>query len=232
MFLKNSRYKRARLFQAAPNQPTPFSGIRPRQIGSAPGVVEHRVSAGDRLDLLARHYYNDDRMWWHILDANPQLLFGGDLMPVRAQVAAPDVSHEVTLSVVSAADSSLQSGRYIYRFTFFDERGNERQAAVDAPSPLISVTAADPHPAVRLTGLPVPAAAATFDADGRRIYRSHNGGPFLLLKTATDLSETDFTDKASPESIADQPQPFDAGRDQPQCDNWVGRVIYIPQAHG
>jgi len=29
--------------------------------------------------LLARHYYNDDRLWWRILDANPDILHAGDL---------------------------------------------------------------------------------------------------------------------------------------------------------
>ena len=38
------------------------------------------MRAGDRLDLLARHYYNDDRLWWRIVDANPESLYGGDLL--------------------------------------------------------------------------------------------------------------------------------------------------------
>ncbi|HEX7839009.1 MAG TPA: tail protein X [Kofleriaceae bacterium] len=58
---------------------TPFRGLRPRDIGPATGVLEHIVTAGDRLDLLALQYYNDDRLWWRILDANPGLLFGVDL---------------------------------------------------------------------------------------------------------------------------------------------------------
>jgi len=38
------------------------------------------VQAGDRLDLLARHYYNDDRLWWRITDANPDFLYAGDMV--------------------------------------------------------------------------------------------------------------------------------------------------------
>lgn len=52
---------------------------RPRDPGTPPGIVEHTLAAGDRLDALAHHYYGDARRWWRILDANPQLLFGGDL---------------------------------------------------------------------------------------------------------------------------------------------------------
>lgn len=32
--------------------------------------VEHRVIAGERLDVLAARYYGDDEMWWIIALAN------------------------------------------------------------------------------------------------------------------------------------------------------------------
>jgi len=73
MFRKGSRYAEVSLFENAP-----FEGTRPRAVTVAEGVIEHRVKQGDRLDLLARHYYNDDRLWWRIVDANPAFLFGGD----------------------------------------------------------------------------------------------------------------------------------------------------------
>jgi hypothetical protein len=38
------------------------------------------VRVGDRLDLLARHYYNNDRLWWRIVDANPEFLYAGDVV--------------------------------------------------------------------------------------------------------------------------------------------------------
>lgn len=76
MFINKSRYKNATAF----SEPSEFAGVRPREIGAAEGVIEHTVKAGDRLDLLARHYYNNDRLWWRILDANPDILHGGDLM--------------------------------------------------------------------------------------------------------------------------------------------------------
>jgi nucleoid-associated protein YgaU len=71
MFLKGSRYENARAFEAGEDG-SRFPGVRPRVIGTASGVVEHVVKSGDRLDLLARHYYNDDRLWWRIADANPE----------------------------------------------------------------------------------------------------------------------------------------------------------------
>ncbi len=34
---------------------------------------EHVVSEGDRLDLLADHYFGDAGQWWRIADANPSI---------------------------------------------------------------------------------------------------------------------------------------------------------------
>jgi len=85
MLLKGSRYEGSAPFTAAPGEgPAPlFPGLRPRPIPPTAGVVEHTVKAGERLDLLARHYYNDDRLWWRIADANPEALYGGDLLRER-----------------------------------------------------------------------------------------------------------------------------------------------------
>jgi len=77
---KGSRYERARLFAGENGKEPVFGGIRARKIVSAAGVLEYIVKDGDRLDLLSLHFYNDTKRWWRILDANPQLMFGADLM--------------------------------------------------------------------------------------------------------------------------------------------------------
>lgn len=79
MFKKGSRYDQNKLFDPNPAGETVFEGVRPRPIEPAAGVVEHTVTMGERLDLLAGHYYNDPRLWWRIVDANPDILFGGDV---------------------------------------------------------------------------------------------------------------------------------------------------------
>lgn len=79
MFLKGSRYETARAFVSEDGS-VPFPGVRARPIGPAPPVLEHTVQAGDRLDRLARHYYNDGRLWWRIVDANPEVFYGADLL--------------------------------------------------------------------------------------------------------------------------------------------------------
>lgn len=79
MFLRDSRYSKAKAFDDDPVLGEVFRGVKPRAIGPATGVLEHVVRSGERLDLLARNYYNDPRLWWRILDANPGFLYGGDL---------------------------------------------------------------------------------------------------------------------------------------------------------
>ncbi len=77
---KGSRYESAKEFAGENGKETVFGGIRPRKIGPTAGVLEYTVKEGDRLDLLSLHFYNNTRRWWRILDANPQIIFGADLM--------------------------------------------------------------------------------------------------------------------------------------------------------
>ena len=79
MIKKGSRYENAVRFRQEPGQPAPFPGIRARTIGPARGVLEHHLRVGERHDLLSAHYYNDAQLWWRILDANPDVLYAGDL---------------------------------------------------------------------------------------------------------------------------------------------------------
>jgi len=80
MRLRGSRYEGVKAFAPGDDGTAPFPGLRARDIGPAAGLLEHTVVAGDRLDLLALQYYNDDRLWWRILDANPGVLLGGGLL--------------------------------------------------------------------------------------------------------------------------------------------------------
>jgi len=81
------RYAGCGTFAPSADGGTIFPGLRPRPIGPATGAIEHVVTVGDRLDLLAYHYYNDDRLWWRIVDANPEFLCGRDMVlePMQGQ---------------------------------------------------------------------------------------------------------------------------------------------------
>lgn len=80
MFSRNSRYANARLFEPDSTGETVFRGIRPRAIPVTEGVIEHTQTEDDRPDLMALNFYQADRAWWRILDANPEFLLAG---PVR-----------------------------------------------------------------------------------------------------------------------------------------------------
>jgi len=77
---KESRYENTIGFSGETGKEPPFKGLRPRTISPALGVLEYSIKEGDRLDLLSLHFYNNTHRWWRILDANPQLIFGADLM--------------------------------------------------------------------------------------------------------------------------------------------------------
>jgi hypothetical protein len=79
MIKKGSRYENAQPFQPGEDGRLPFRGIRARVIGAARPVLEHHLRAGERHDSLSAHYYNEARLWWRILDANPDVLYAGDL---------------------------------------------------------------------------------------------------------------------------------------------------------
>jgi len=79
MIKKGSRYEKAVPFKPAEDGTVPFRGIRARTIDPARPVLEHHLRVGERPDLLSSHYYNEAQLWWRILDANPDVLYAGDL---------------------------------------------------------------------------------------------------------------------------------------------------------
>lgn len=76
---KIRRYEPMRFFEPRADGTIPFGGILPRAVPTPDGVIEHVIQTGDRLDALAHHYYDDSALWFHILDANPQLECGADV---------------------------------------------------------------------------------------------------------------------------------------------------------
>jgi hypothetical protein len=84
MITPGSRYENAVAFQEDATEAVPaspgFRGLRPRAIGPAKPVIEHALREGERHDALAVLYYNEPRLWWRILDANPDVLYAGDLI--------------------------------------------------------------------------------------------------------------------------------------------------------
>jgi hypothetical protein len=78
MLPQNSRYRKTPILELGPSPTCSFAGTRPRDVRTLSGAIEHRIQRGERLDLLALHYYGDSSRWWLILDANPDLLDASD----------------------------------------------------------------------------------------------------------------------------------------------------------
>lgn len=52
-------------FTIVPSTPTPYWVF---------DFTFYQVSSADRMDKIAFHIYGDGSMWWHIADANPEIL--------------------------------------------------------------------------------------------------------------------------------------------------------------
>ncbi len=81
--LTGSRYAKSLLFTENESGDRNFRGVRSRNIAAAEGVIEHVLAKDERLDLIALQYYNDSSLWWRIVDANPDIVFAGDLMVAK-----------------------------------------------------------------------------------------------------------------------------------------------------
>ena len=96
MARKDSQYQSVKLFAPDPLGRTQFKGLMPRPIPRTPGVLEHIVVAGQRLDRLGQNFYNQDRRWWRIPDANIRFFYGGDLVAAIDDPAA-DAFHRADM---------------------------------------------------------------------------------------------------------------------------------------
>ncbi len=101
MAKRTSRYARSPRFAPGSSGQSVFPGLMPRRIGPATGILEHRIAAGERLDQLGKNYFNDDRQWWRIADANQNVLCATD---ITATEPAPDMD---------SPDQTSMSGRTI-----------------------------------------------------------------------------------------------------------------------
>jgi hypothetical protein len=87
---KRSRYADVKTFEPDALGGLPFRGLLPRPIAPATGALEHTVVAGERLDRLALTFFNDDRHWWRIVDANVGFLCGTDVVLELSETGQAD----------------------------------------------------------------------------------------------------------------------------------------------
>ena len=79
---KGSRYEKVRVYNYVHDTkgvlPT-FIRRRPLVISPDSEVIRYQVIQGDTLDYLAYQYLGDTRLWWVILEVNPQYLTPWDI---------------------------------------------------------------------------------------------------------------------------------------------------------
>ena len=74
MIFQGSRYARTEVITAPDARGNTARALGRRRIPPTPGVLEHIVLEGERLDQLAHRFYGDPLKSWLILDANPEEL--------------------------------------------------------------------------------------------------------------------------------------------------------------
>jgi nucleoid-associated protein YgaU len=60
-----------------------------RRIPETPGMFEHVVMEGERLDQLSSRFYGDPKKFWLLLDANPQVLNPFELLRPGQRIRVP-----------------------------------------------------------------------------------------------------------------------------------------------
>ncbi len=81
MISNTSRYKDSTLALVSSGRGTNLTVMPSQQQEWAFTFTYHQLTSSDRLDLLAQQYYGDPALWWHIADANPEVLTWDVLTP-------------------------------------------------------------------------------------------------------------------------------------------------------
>lgn len=79
-FLKGSRYGALTRFLPPNDGAKGFQGVLPRPVLPATPVLEHTISAKERLDQLSYNYYRNPRDWTRLAEANPDAIFAEQLL--------------------------------------------------------------------------------------------------------------------------------------------------------
>lgn len=90
MIFKGSRYEQlAKQANVVTDDAGQSHALLPiRFLPSTPATYRHTMSANERLDLLAYHFYSNPEKFWLIADANPQM-DPDDLLQVGLSVLIP-----------------------------------------------------------------------------------------------------------------------------------------------
>ena len=88
MIFKGSRYQNTGTYQIRDAKGRTVTVFKMRVISSAPAVLTHTFTAGERLDHLAFKFYGNPEKFWRIADGNTEM-DPEDLLDPGKQILIP-----------------------------------------------------------------------------------------------------------------------------------------------
>ncbi len=152
------------------------------------GVLSPEFEVGDTPGIITSQALGDSTVEFPTLDSGGGAFNSGDIQIV----SAPNTNSS---SGVHGGVGTLAAGNYQYKVTWFTNSAGTPDES--APSAAITVNGVLLNESVDLSNLPVDVPATSI-WDGRRVYRSTDGGvTFNQLGPDLDLTTTTFTDDGS-----------------------------------
>lgn len=162
---------------------------QPTQNAFFQGVLTPLADEGTIASIISSEVMGDDSYAFPILDSTGGAFNSGDFQAVTA----PDISG--FSAATPAAATALTAGDYRYRVTWYTDNG-AGDLLESPPSGIISVPAVAAGDEVQLGNLPVDGSATPI-WEGRRMYRSIDGGAFQLVGSIADVTTATFNDSSA-----------------------------------
>jgi hypothetical protein len=88
VFFKGSRYEKLPTATYVDSSGRSIIYVTTRYIAPTPAFIGHRVTGGERLDLIAYQYFRDSERFWRICDAN-LAMWPDEIMVMGAVIGIP-----------------------------------------------------------------------------------------------------------------------------------------------
>jgi flagellar hook protein FlgE len=154
------------------------------------GVLSPELTIGTTPGIVTSQPLGDISVEFPEFDASGSDPFNASDISI---VSAPNTNSS---NSVHGGVGTLAAGNYQYRVTWFTTDAAAPGPTESAPSGAITVNGVLLNEEVDLSSLPIDTAPGS-PWDGRRIYRSFNGGPYTQLGPDLDLTTTTFNDDGS-----------------------------------
>jgi flagellar hook protein FlgE len=161
---------------------------QPTQSAYFEGILSSGADEGLTPSIIDSEVLGDFTYTFPTTDGTGGAFNSGDFQAV----SAPDISG---YSASTAPAGTPLSGDYRYRVTWYVDNG-AGDILESSPSGIISVPGVPAGDEVQLGNLPTDGSPTPI-WDGRRIYRSYDGGAFELVGSIADVTTATFTDSGA-----------------------------------